>query len=447
VTLRVYRAAWVLPIASPAIADGAVAIDGPRIAWVGPFASAPPGTCIDLGNAVLLPGLVNTHAHLELTAMRGFLEDLAFRPWILRLTKSREQVMTVERRRASARVGIAEGLLAGITTFADVSDSGESLIALREMGVRGTMYHEVFGPHPGQAVEAVTRLRAQVETWCGEANDRVRVGVSPHAPYTVSDDLFRATAALAREIDLPLTVHIAESAAEQDLVVSGAGVFAEAWRARGIEVAPRAASPIALLRDLGVLETRALLVHAVRASAADLDMVLASGAAVAHCPASNGKLGHGTAPLLEMLDAGMPVGFGSDSVASNNRMDLLDDARLAVFQQRARSGRSDAATASTMLRLATAGGAEALGMADRVGTLEAGKAADLAAFPLDPIRDGAVFRPEDALVFGAAGRRARLVIADGVELVRDGGVLRDLRGDIEDVLGAARALAQVAEST
>lgn len=440
-TLRIYRAAWVLPISAPAIAQGAVAVEASRIAWVGPASDAPQGLVVDLGNAVLMPGLVNTHAHLELTAMRGFLEDLEFRPWILRLTKSREQVMTAERRRAAARLGLAEGLLAGITTYGDVSDSGESLSAMVEMGVRGVMYREVFGPHPSQAAEAVAGLRAEVERWRAGATDRVSVGVSPHAAYTVSDALFRATADLARDEGLPLTVHIAESAAEQELVVDGAGVFADAWRSRGIETVSRGASPIALLQSLGVLDTRALLVHAVRVSASDLELVRVSGAAVAHCPASNAKLGHGVAPVLEMLEAGIPVGLGSDSVASSNRMDLLDEARLAVFQQRARSGRADAPTASRMLHLATQGGAQALGMADRIGTLEVGKAADLTAFALEPVRDGPGYQPADTLVYGAAGRRARLVVVDGVELVRDGRLLRDMRVDLECAAEVGRHLA------
>lgn len=442
-TLRVYRARWVLPISGPAIADGAVAVDGTMVTWVGRAADAPPGAPIDLGAAILMPGLVNVHSHLELTAMRGYLEDLDFRPWILRLTKSREQVMTPERRRAAARAGIAEGLLAGITTFGDVSDSGESLTAMREMGVRGVMFREVFGPHPAQAGEAVAQLRAEVERWGADATPRVAVGVSPHAPYTVSDPLFAATADLARELDLPLAVHVAEGEAEQALVVEGRGVFADAWRARGIDVIPRATSPIALLQSLGVLDTRALLVHAVRASRSDLDLVRASGAAIAHCPASNAKLGHGTAPLLAMIEAGIPVGLGSDSVASSNRMDLLDDARLAVFQQRALTGRADAPTASALLRMATLGGAEALGLSAAVGTLEPGKAADLVAFSLDPLRDGPGFRPEDTLVFGAAGRRAQLVVVDGVELVRGGALVRDIRADLAGVAEAAEALGRL----
>ncbi|MBK8248196.1 MAG: amidohydrolase family protein [Gemmatimonadetes bacterium] len=442
-TLRVYHARWVLPISGPAIADGAVAVEGAKISWVGRAIDAPPGLRVDLGASILMPGLVNVHAHLELTAMRGYLEDLDFRPWILRLTRSREHVMTPERRRAAACAGIAEGLLAGITTYADVSDSGESLPAMRDMGVRGVMFREVFGPHPVQAGEAVAGLRSEVERWGAQATPRVSVGVSPHAPYTVSDALFAETAALARALDVPLTVHIAESEAEQALVVEGNGVFADAWRARGIEVVPRSSSPIALLQALGVLETRALLVHAVRASASDLELVRASGAGIAHCPASNAKLGHGTAPLLDMIAAGIPVGLGSDSVASSNRMDLLDDARLAVFQQRALTGRAAVPTASALLHMVTRGGAEALGLAATIGTLEPGKAADLVSFAADPVRDGPGFRPEDTLVFGAAGRRAQMVAVDGVELVRGGVLVRDIRSDLAVVADTGQALSRL----
>lgn len=438
-SVRVYRARHVLPISRPPLRDGAVAVDGDRITFVGPAPAAPNGLTIELGDAVLLPGLVNAHAHLELTVMRGFLEDLAFRPWILRLTKARERVMTPERRAASARLGIAEGLLAGITSYGDVSDSGASLEAMRDCGVRGVMFREVFGPDPAQCAEAMRDLRAGIDVARARATARVRVGVSPHAPYTVSDALFGAVAAFATDERLPLTVHIAESADEQSLVVRGAGAFADVWRARGIAVSPRAPSPIELLERTGILATRPLLVHAVRATARDLERVRASGSAIAFCPASNAKLGHGIAPLAGALASGICCGLGSDSVASGNRMDLLDDARLAILQQRAHTGRPDAPSASDLLRLATAGGAEALGI--EAGVLAPGKAADLVAFPLDPVRDTPAYGIEDALVFGAAGRRASLVVVDGVELVRSGALLRDVRDDITTVRGTARDLA------
>jgi 5-methylthioadenosine/S-adenosylhomocysteine deaminase len=179
---------------------------------------------------------------------------------------------------------------------------------------------------------------------------------------------------------------------------------------------------VQLLRGLQVLEARPLLIHCVRVNAMDLHAIADSRSSVAHCPASNAKLGHGIAPLREMLDAGIAIGLGSDSVASNNRMDLLDEARLAVLQQRSRTARHDAVTAAQALDLATRGGARALGLDADVGTLEPGKAADLAAFPLDP-RAMPAHDPEAAAVFALHGTPAQLVTVAGRELVRDGRLL------------------------
>ncbi|HEX4931691.1 MAG TPA: amidohydrolase family protein, partial [Gemmatimonadaceae bacterium] len=148
--MRTYTARWVVPVAAPPIADGAVAVHAGRIAWVGPRDGAPTDDVIALGDAVLLPGLVNAHTHLELTAMRGFLEELPFRRWVLRLTKARAAVLTRELLLASAKAGIAEGFLSGVTTYADTCESGVVLQALVEMGARGIMYQEEFGPDPAQ---------------------------------------------------------------------------------------------------------------------------------------------------------------------------------------------------------------------------------------------------------------------------------------------------------
>jgi 5-methylthioadenosine/S-adenosylhomocysteine deaminase len=440
-TLRVYLARWILPITAPPIPHGAVAVDDGRITYVGPAVTAPEGLRTDLADAVLLPGLVNAHAHLELTGMRGFLEDLPFRTWILRLTRVRQDVMTDERNLAAARLGIAEGLLAGITTYADVSDAATSLDALLQMGVRGLVFQEVFGPDPAQCAACMDGLRHKVESLAARATPLVHVGVSPHAPYTVSDDLFRATAAYARAESVPITVHIAESAAEHDLVTAARGDFADALRARGIAVGPRARSPVDLLQRTGVLDARPLLIHAVRVDDADLRAIADSGSSVVHCPASNAKLGHGIAPVVGLRARGVAVGVGSDSVAASNRMDLLDEGRLAVLQQRARLLRPDVLPAREVLGLLTLGGARVLGLEREVGSLEPGKAADLAAFPLDGPGDTPVFGPEEALVFGAAGRRPRLVMVQGRVLVRDGHLIEDVRPDLATVRATAIAMA------
>jgi 5-methylthioadenosine/S-adenosylhomocysteine deaminase len=415
-----YRARWVVPISTPPIADGVVGVEGRRIAFVGPAGEAPAAEIEDLGDVVLMPGLVNAHCHLELTAMRGFLEDLEFRRWILRLTFARRAVLDRDALLDSARYGLEEGIRAGITSYADTCESGVVMQALREAGVRGVMYQEVFGPDPSQCEASIAGLRERVAGLRYLETPLVRLGVSPHAPYTVSDDLFRATTQLAREQHLPMAIHIAESEIEHQLVANASGAFADGLRRRGIAVSPRAPSPIALLASLGVLDAKPLLIHCVRVDAADVARISGAACCVAHCPVSNTKLGHGIAPIDELRAAGVVVGIGSDSMASNNRMDILAEARLVLLAQRARLGSSETPDAAEVLEMATLGGATAIGVGDLVGSLDVGKEADLAAFALD--RSRPTPDPVAAAVFSITGADARFVMVAGQPLVR-GGVL------------------------
>lgn len=419
-----YHARWVLPIAASPIDDGTVVVDDDRIAWVGPRVQAPAGgTDDDLGDAVLMPGLVNAHTHLELTVMRGFLEDLAFFDWVRTLARARRHALDAAALLDSARLGVVEGLRAGVTTFADTGDSAAAFDALRELGARGIAYREVFGPDPVQVDASMAGLRASVDAMRADETPLVRVGVSPHAPYSVSDALFEAVAAYAVAERLPMAVHIAEGEDESLLVERAQGPFADFLRSRGIDVEPRARSPITLLERCGVLAARPLLIHAVRADAPDIATMARHRCTVAHCPASNAKLAHGVAPLLEMLDAGLDVGLGSDSMASNNRMDIVGEGRLASFQQRLRTRRADVLPASTVLALATRGGARALGLGDAVGVLREGFQADLAAFDL-PGLAGPVYDVAAALVHSGGSPARRTVVAGRVR-VRDGVVLQD----------------------
>jgi 5-methylthioadenosine/S-adenosylhomocysteine deaminase len=418
-----YHARWVLPITQPPIENGTVAESGGKIAYVGPRADAPPGSDYDLGDAILLPGLINTHTHLELTVMRGFLEDCQFPTWIDKLRRSRNEVLDTSRLLDSARFGIIEGLEAGVTTYADTCSSGVVMQAMNELGVRGAMYQEVFGPDPSQANLAMQELESRIDELQLQQTDLVTLGVSPHAPYTVSDALYDAAARFANERELPLAMHIAESEAEYDLVARGAGDFADRWRGRGIAVGRRARSPIALLAEHGALERGPLLIHCVRVDDADIKIMARHHCAVAHCPASNAKFGHGIAPLLPLLAAGLRVGIGSDSVASNNRMDVLDEARLAVLIHRAATRRHDAFGAHQALELATMGGARALKIDDRVGSLEVGKDADLAAFRVDIPRATPVGDPYSAAIFALPGRSAELATVRGKVLVEKGRAL------------------------
>jgi cytosine/adenosine deaminase-related metal-dependent hydrolase len=276
-----YHARWVLPVSRPPIQNATVAEHEGRIAYVGPRAGAPPGEDRDLGDAYLLPGLINAHTHLELTAFRGVFDGRRpFREWIITLQSAKVAVMTRGRFLDSARAGIAEGLRAGVTTYADTCDSGVALEAMREAGVRGIMFQEVFAPDPAQCDAALAALAGKLAALAPLETALQHLGVSPHAPYTVSDALFQATARLGR----PLAIHLAESAEETALVRDAEGPFADGLRARGIPVAPRASSPVVLLERLGVLAARPLLIHCVRTDDADLRAIATHDCAVAHCP-------------------------------------------------------------------------------------------------------------------------------------------------------------------
>lgn len=435
-----YSARWVVPITAAPIENGVVACDDGVIRFVGRIEDAPPGDDFELGDSVLLPGLVNAHTHLELTAMRGFLEGLAFDEWIDTLRRARGAVLDDEALLDSARLGVIEGLEHGVTTFADTSASGVPARAMRECGVRGVVFQEVFGPDPALCGESLAELDRRVRDLRMYETDLVRIGVSPHAPYTVSDDLYREVAAYAVANSLPIAMHIAESGAEQELVCRASGVFAGWHGRRGIEVRPRGRSPIALLADLDALPRGALLIHAVNADSADVRTIVQRGASVAHCPTSNAKFGHGIAPLTAFLEAGINVGLGSDSVASNNRMDLLDEARLAVLSANLRARSPIALSACRALELATFGGARSLGLGAAVGSLEAGKSADLAAFRLDTARAHPSDDPVASLVFSMGGSSAYLVTVAGRHLVENGELILNPGGLHGRVAAHGRAL-------
>jgi 5-methylthioadenosine/S-adenosylhomocysteine deaminase len=386
-----------------------------------------------------MPGLVNVHTHLELTVLRGFLEDLDFAQWILRLNGVKRAVLDRERMLDSARLGVHEGIRNGITTYADTCDSGVAFDAMLESGVRGIMYQEVFGPDPASCALALEELRAKVANLRSRETALVRVGVSPHAPYTVSDSLYIAVVSYAFAEGLPLAAHIAESEVERDLVERGDGIFAAGLRKRNIATVARARSSIALLEKTGVLEGRPLLIHCVRLDAADIATIAATRSAVAHCPISNAKLGHGVSPVLELVASGVTVGLGSDSVASNNRMDILAEGRAAILGQRARVAKHDVLCARDALAFATLGGARALGLEDEIGSLEPGKSADLAAFPCPPSAMP-IHDPEAALIFTLPGTGASLVTVAGRELVRDGVLQRDDASLAERIEDTARRM-------
>jgi cytosine/adenosine deaminase-related metal-dependent hydrolase len=348
-----------------------------RIVAVGPDSTVPSPPAVPaerLSDAVLLPGLINTHTHLELTGFDGAVPDDDFPTWIRHIIALKAGRSAAEFLDA-ARQGIRDGWASGVTTIGDTGDSGSAIQALCELEASGIAYHEVFGPHPHQADTAITLATSRLDELQHFTGPRVRLGVSPHAPYSVSGPLYRRVAGLAAERSLPMAVHLAESGEESLLLMEASGGFARAWETRGIPLPPLPGrSPVAWLDQHAVLSPRTLCIHVVHANAADLDLLASRGAAVAHCPRSNRRHAGSVAPLAGMLERGMRVGVGTDSVASVSPLELLAEARAA--REIAGLG------AEAALRLVTLDAARALGMEGEVGSISPGKWGDLVALNL-----------------------------------------------------------------
>jgi 5-methylthioadenosine/S-adenosylhomocysteine deaminase len=420
----IYSARWLLPISSPPIDDGAIAIEGQTILTVGPVseveAAYPDAPVTHFRDSVILPGLVNAHSHLELTVMRGFLENQEndFFAWLRKLTIAR-LAMTKEDLFVSSMCGAIEAARAGITCLGDSSSFAvQSMRALKEVGLRSIVYQESFGPDAELAAGNFARLRDQVAEMLGLQTAEVHAGVSPHAPYTVSAPQLKLISRLAIDESLPLMMHAAESEAERSFMTEGTGPFADGLQTRGIEWRAPGVSTIQYLRRHGVLDTRPLLAHCINVDEADLEIIKTERAGVAHCPKSNAKLRHGRAPFRQFIKAGINVGLGSDSVASNNTCDILEEARFATLLTRLDRD-ADSINGEQALYAATLGGARAMGLEDRIGSLEAGKQADLAVVSLDSHHQQPASSPVDALIFSSSGRDVILTVVAGKEIYRE----------------------------
>jgi len=446
----IYSARWVLPTISPVIQNGAVAFEGSDIIAVGPrteiVSRFPDSRIEDFGEAAILPGFVNAHSHLELTVMRGFLEreENDFLAWLRKLTVAR-LAMTAEDLLVSATCGAIEAARAGVTCVGDASSAAEPGIrALQAVGLRGIVYQESFGPDPRLADENVAKLGEQISELRMLEDGMVRVGVSPHAPYTVSGPQLELISRLALDEQIPLMMHAAESQAEKLFMLAGQGAFAEALRTRGIEWQAPGVSTIQYLKRHGILDTRPLFAHCINVDDSDLDLIKQSHAGIAHCPKSNAKLSHGRAPFAEFITRGLSVGLGSDSVASNNTCDLLEEARFATLlarldqggiatgteasdlddDKRIRSLPNDSSIATVnaeqALYAATLGGARAMGRDDQIGALAPGMQADITVVSLNGAHQRPVGDPAAALVFASSGRDVLLTMVAGREIYRGG---------------------------
>jgi cytosine/adenosine deaminase-related metal-dependent hydrolase len=383
---------WVLPLDGPPIEGGLVRYEGGVIVEVTRGRAER-----HHADAAILPGFVNAHSHLEYAMYAGFGDGRAFGPWIATHVE-RKNRLERDDMLAIARLGVLESLRAGIATTADYSFSGVAATAAAELGLRATVYLEVFAVEPGEAERQFERKRAQIE-----ASDLVRIGVSPHAPYSCS----LATYEWCLSLGIPVGTHLAESAHENEWLEHGSGPL----YGIPILVPPTGKRSVATLEP--VLGPDLLCAHCVEVNDAEIALLAERNVPVAHCPRSNALLGCGIAPVAELQAADVRVGLGTDSPASTPSFDMFEEMRAAIYLARARAKQPEALLAADALRMATLGAARALRLEDQVGTLTPGKRADLtvvslAGSPYHPVED-----PAAAVVYGGSPERVLETIVDG----------------------------------
>ncbi len=405
--MRVVSADWIVPVEGHPIQDGAIAIgDNGTIAAVGRADDIGRGDAY--AGCVIVPGFVNAHSHLEYAVYAGFGDGLPFVPWI-GIHIRRKEMLDLDDMVAIAMVGAHECLRSGITTVGDCSFSGAVATAAAATGLRAIVYLEVFG-RDVSALDRFHETRARIEPLL---NDRLQLGVSPHAPYTCTIEVYRACAALG----LPQATHFAESPAEREWLVSGAGDWSPLAE---FLVPPSGTTGIRMLASENLLDSSLMAAHCVHADGEEIELLAQHGVGVAHCPRSNGYLGCGIAPLEELRAAGVAVSIATDSPASTPSFDLFEEIRSAIIGARSRAGRPDALSAADGLELATLGGARVLGLEDRIGSIVEGKQADLAVIsladsPFDPVED-----PVMAAVLGGSPDRVAATLVAGEQRYRKG---------------------------
>jgi aminodeoxyfutalosine deaminase len=369
--MRVLSAGWVLPVPGPPIPNGRVAVQDGRVAWVGRAGEPgdPAGRAVDLGPGVLLPGLVNAHCHLELSHLAGQLAfEGGFVPWVEALVSARGR-FTDEQVAAAAAAAIRSLEERGTVGVGDVSNTLAHLDALAASRLDGVVFQELLAWDPARAQASLEWAEARAHAVAAQLRPGLEVRLAAHAPHSVSPALF----ALLHERGGPRAIHLAESRDESRFLLDGSGDWPAFLARRGLgHVAFEApgTSPVRYLEDLGVLHPRLVAAHGVQVDGDDRGVLARRGVHVVLCPRSNRSLGVGTADVPALLAAGVRLALGTDSLASVETLDVLDDAVLLRRQ-------FPALDPAVVVRMATLGGAEALGLA-HLGTIAPGRAAALA---------------------------------------------------------------------
>lgn len=412
----VLAARWILPVepAGVVLRDHSLCIAGGRIAALLPTGQArqvyPHAPVVTLDRHVLLPGLVNAHTHAAMTLLRGLADDLPLMAWL------QDHIWPAEARHVShefvldgSLLACAEMLRGGITCFNDMyffpEATAEAVLTSGMRACLGVIVLDHATSYAADADDALHKGLATRDAYKGEP--RLRFALAPHAPYSVGDQSFAKVRTLADQLDLPVHVHLHET---RDEIVASVQQY-------GLR-------PLARLEALDLLGPSLVGVHLVHLEPQEIDLLARMGAHMVHCPSSNLKLASGIAPVSAALAAGVNVCLGTDGAASNNRLDLFEEMRLAALLAKGTGGDPTVLGAHTAIAMATLAGARALGLADEIGSLLPGKAADVIAVDLSTLETQPCYDVASQLVYAAGRQHVSHVWVAGEPLLAEGRLTR-----------------------
>ena len=395
--------------------DGILAVKGSQIVYVGQEKQEildQAEQLIDYQGAWIMPGLVNCHTHSAMTGLRGIRDDSNLHEWLEDYIWPAEAEFTPEMTTKAVKEALTEMLQSGTTTFNDMYNPNGIEIekiydAVKASKMRCYFSPTLFSSDVETTDETIARMRAVIETIKGYQDPNFKVMVAPHSPYSCSRELLEASLNLAKEEDIPLHIHVAETKEESGIILKRYGK-----------------RPIAFLDELGYLDHQAVFAHGVELNEAEITRLADSQVAIAHNPISNLKLASGIAPIIQLQKAGVPVGIATDSVASNNNLDMFEEGRTAALLQKMKRGDASQFPIETALKALTIEGAKVLGMEDEIGSLEVGKQADfLVIQPQGKIH----LQPQENmlshLVYAVKSSDVDHVYIAGEQVVKDGQVL------------------------
>ena len=395
--------------------DGILAVENSQIVYVGQENQEilkQADQIIDYQGAWIMPGLVNCHTHSAMTGLRGIRDDSNLHEWLEDYIWPAEAEFTPEMTTKAVKEALTEMLQSGTTTFNDMYnpngvDIAEIYEAVKASKMRCYFSPTLFSLDVETTAETIARTRAVIEIIKDYQDPNFKVMVAPHSPYSCSRDLLEASLELAKEENIPLHIHVAETQEESGIILKRYGK-----------------RPLAFLDELGYLDHQAVFAHGVELNEAEITRLADSQVAIAHNPISNLKLASGIAPVVQLQKAGVPVGIATDSVASNNNLDMFEEGRTAALLQKMKSGDASQFPIETALKALTIEGAKVLGMADEIGSLEVSKQADfLVIQPQGKIH----LQPQENmlshLVYAVKSSDVDDVYIAGNQVVKDGQVL------------------------